>query len=104
MAKISLHFILKLSTFKKVILNKTDIFLLSEIKINEHVTNLHLFGGRLNDAPKKTAQKNGGGFSLYVKENIPSKLVYGNYFTKLLLGLYKTPTQYDLSFLYKAKI
>ena len=53
---------------------------------------------------KNTAQKNGGGFSLYVKENIPSKLVYGNYFTKLLLGLYKTPTQYDLSFLYKAKI
>lgn len=53
---------------------------------------------------KKAAQKNGGGFILYVKENIPSKLVNGNYFTKSLLGLYKTPTQYDLPFLYKAKI
>ena len=90
--------------FKELIRNKTDISLISETKTYDLLPNGQFFYNRWN-LYRRNNNRNGGWKILYVKENIPSKLVNSLNFSKenkiiafrfsisntkwILLGLYK---------------
>ena len=103
----------KFPSFQQTVLNKTDILLLSETKIDSF-PNSHLYpeGFKMY---RKDRTKTGGGLLLYVNENLPGKIINSYKFKEkseiilfefsvsskkwLLLGNYKPPSQNDLSFI-----
>ena len=64
----------KFSGFKDLVLKETDIYLLSETKVEDLFPNSQFFaeGYRMF---RKDRNKNGGGLILYVNDDIPGKLI-----------------------------
>ena len=60
----------KFSSLKQTVLNKTDILLLSETKIADSFSNSQFFAEGFK-MYHKDRTKTGGGFLLYVNENLP---------------------------------
>ena len=60
----------KFSSLQQTVLNKTDILLLSETKIDDSFPNSQFFAEGFKMYPKDRT-KTGGGFLLFVNENLP---------------------------------
>ena len=104
----------KFSSLQQTVLNKTDILLLSETKIDDSFPNSQFFAEGFKMYHKDRI-KTGGGLLLYVNENLPGKIINSYKFKKnfeiivfefsvsnkkwLLLGNYRPPSQNDLSFI-----
>ena len=104
----------KFSSLQQTVLNKTDILLLSETKIDDSFPNSQFYAEGFK-MYRKDRTKTGGGLLLYVNENLPGKIINSYKFKEnseiivfefsvsnkkwLLLGNYKPPSQNDLSFI-----
>ena len=104
----------KFSSLQQTVLSKTDILLLSETKIDDSFPNSYFFT-KVFKMFRKDKTKTGGGLLLYVKENLPGKIISSYKFKEnskiilfefsllnkkwLLLGNYRPPSQNDLSFM-----
>ena len=104
----------KFSSLHQAVLNKTDILLLSETKIDDSFPNSQFYAEGFK-MYRKDRTKTGGGLLLYVDENLPGKIINSYKFKEnseiivfefsvsnkkwLLLGNYKPPSQNDLSFI-----
>ena len=64
----------KFSSLQQTVLSKTDIFLLCETKINDSFPDSQFFAEGFK-MYHKDRTKNGGGFLLYVNENLPGKII-----------------------------
>ena len=100
----------KFSTLQQTVLNKTDILLLSETKIDDSFPNSQFFAEGFK-MYRKDRTKTGGGLLLYVNENLPGKIINSYKFKEnseiilfefsvsdkkwLLLGNYRPPSQND---------
>ena len=109
----------KFSSFKDLVLNETDVCLLSETKIDGSFPNSQIFaeGYRMF---RKYSNKNGGGLILHVNKGIPGKLINLFDFKEgsgiivfkfstsnkkwLLLGNYEPPSQNELSHINEIKL
>ena len=104
----------KFSSLQQTVLNKTDILLLSETKIDDSFPNSQFYAEGFK-MYRKDRTKTGGGLLLYVNENLPGKIINSYKFKEnseiivfefsvsnkkwLLLGNYRPPSQNDLSFI-----
>ena len=104
----------KFSSLHKTVLNKTDILLLSETKIDDSFPNSQFYAEGFK-MYRKDRIKTRGGLLLYVNENLPGKIINSYKFKEnseiivfefsvsnkkwLLLGNYRPPSQNDLSFI-----
>ena len=104
----------KFSSLQQTVLNKTDILLLSETKIDDSFPNSQFFAEGFK-MYRKDRTKTGGGLLLYVNENLPGKIINSYKFKEnseiilfefsvsnkkwLLLGSYRPPSQNDFSFI-----
>ena len=102
----------KFSSLQQTVLNKTDILLLSETKIDDSFPNSQFYAEGFKMYCKDRT-KTGGGLLLYVNENLPGKIINSYKFKEnseiivfefsvsnknwILLGNYKPPSQNDLS-------
>ena len=64
----------KFSNLHQTVLNKTDILLLSEPKIDNSFPNSQFFGEGFK-MYRKDRTKTGGGLLLYINENLPGKII-----------------------------
>ena len=64
----------KFQVFKELILNETDVFLMSESKLNNIYPNAQFQVERYR-LFRKDRNKYGGGIILFVKENIPARII-----------------------------
>ena len=64
----------KFSSLQQTVLSKTDIFLLSETKIDDSFPDSNFFAEGFK-MYRKDRTKNGGGLSLYENENLPGKII-----------------------------
>ena len=64
----------KFSSLQQTVLNKTDILLLSETKIDDSFPNSQFFAEGFK-MYRKDRTKTGGGLLLYVNENLPGKII-----------------------------
>ena len=101
----------KFSSLQQTVLNKTDILLLSETKSADSFSISQFFAEGFK-MYHKDRTKTGGGFLLYVNENLPGNsykfkensetFVFEFSVSNkkwLLLGNYRPPSQNDLSFI-----
>ena len=104
----------KFSSLQQTVLSKTDIFLLSETKIDDSSPNSQFLTEDLK-IYRKYRTKTGGGLLLYVNGNLPGQIINSYKFKEnserilfefsvsnkkwLLLGNYRPPSQNDLSFI-----
>ena len=104
----------KFSSLQQTVLNKADILLLSETKIDDSFPNSQFFAEGFKMYRKDRATT-GGGLLLYINENLPGKIINSYKFKEhseiivfeftvsnkkwLLLGNYRPPSQNDLSFI-----
>ena len=63
----------KFSSLQQTVLNKTDILLLSETKIDDSFPNSQFYADF--KMYRKDRTKPGGGLLLYVNENLPGKII-----------------------------
>ena len=103
----------KFSSLQQTVLNKTDILLLSETKIDDSFPSSQFYAEGFK-MYRKDRTKTGGGLLLYVNENLPSKIINSYKFKEnfeitvfefsvsnkmwLLLGNYRPTSQNDFSF------
>ena len=103
----------KFSGFKNLVLKETDLYLLSETKVDDPFPDSQFFA----EGYRMLTVKNGSGLLLYINEDIPAKLINSYDFKEgseiivfefsiskkkwLLLGNYKPPSQNELSFINK---
>ena len=109
----------KFLDFKELILSDTDIYLISETKLDDSFPDqqLHVNGYKMF---RKDRNKFGGGLILFAKENIPSKVFNTFRFSEeceiisidfsisntkwLLLGIYNPPSQNEALFVEQIKL
>ena len=109
----------KFLDFKKVVLSDTDIYLISETKLDDSFPDqqFHVNGYKMF---RKDRNKFGGGLILFVKENIPCKVLNTFRFSEeceiisidfsisnkkwLLLGIYNPPSQNEALFVEQIKL
>ena len=104
----------KFSSLQQTVLSRNDILLLPETKIGDSFPDFQFFAEGFK-MYRKDRSKTRGGLSLYVKENLPGKIINFYKFKVnskiilfefnvsnkkwLLLGNYRPPSQNDLSFI-----
>ena len=64
----------KFSSLQQTVLNKIDIFLSSETKIDDSFRDSQFFAESFK-MYRKDRTKNGGGLLLYVNDNLPGKII-----------------------------
>ena len=103
----------KFSSLQQTVLNKTDILLLPETKIDDSFSDSQFIAEGFKMYRKDRTKTGGGGLLLHVNENLAGKIINSYKFKEnseiilfefsvsnekwLLLGNYKPPSQNDLS-------